>query len=177
MPMAQGSFQSTIDEANVNYDIAAGHDHDGSNSKAIVGFVPVGTVIDWLKSFTNTPALPAQFVECNGQTLSDSDSVYNGQVIPNLNGDNRFMRGNSTSGGVGGNESVTLTDNELPAHIHSISNRQNTNVDHQHGTPFVAGEPVGVSGTSSANTDSTGSGNSFDIKPKFYNTVKILRIK
>lgn len=64
--------------------------------------VPIGAVIAWLKSFTNTPALPGNFVECNGQVLSDGDSVYNGQTIPDLNGDNRFLRGNSTSGGTGG---------------------------------------------------------------------------
>jgi hypothetical protein len=41
---------------------------------------PIGAVIAWLKSYTNTPALPDSWVECNGQTLSDAYSVYNGQV-------------------------------------------------------------------------------------------------
>ena len=44
------------------------------------------------------PALPSGFVECNGQTLSDANSPFNGMVIPNLNGDNRFLKGDSTSG-------------------------------------------------------------------------------
>ncbi len=66
---------------------------------------PIGSIVAWLKSYANTPALPSGWVECNGQTLSDADSVYNGQAIPNLNGDNRFLRGNSTSGGTGGEES------------------------------------------------------------------------
>jgi len=48
--------------------------------------VPVGVIIAWHKSFANTPALPDGWVECNGQTLSDGDSPYDGQVIPNLNG-------------------------------------------------------------------------------------------
>lgn len=49
---------------------------------------PIGSVISWLKNLgtTHTPTLPDGWVECNGQTLSDSDSPYNGDVIPNLNG-------------------------------------------------------------------------------------------
>jgi hypothetical protein len=68
------------------------------------GIVPVGGVIAWLKSFTNTPSLPDGYVECNGQVLSDSDSVYNGQTIPDLNSGtyHRFLRGAATSGGTGG---------------------------------------------------------------------------
>ena len=45
-----------------------------------VGMVPVGTVLPWLKTFTSTPALDDRFVECNGQTLSDGDSVYDTQT-------------------------------------------------------------------------------------------------
>ena len=77
---------------------------------------PIGSVIAWLKSYTNTPqTLPAGWVECDGATLSDADSVYNGQVIPDLNGGNRFLRGDATSGGTGGA----------------------TTSSHQHDTPFI----------------------------------------
>jgi len=55
-------------------------------SASIVGVVPVGAVVAWHKSFPNTPALPSSFVECNGQTINDSDSPYNGQTAPDLNG-------------------------------------------------------------------------------------------
>jgi hypothetical protein len=72
--------------------------------KVVSVLPPIGAVMAWLKSYTNTPALPAGWVECNGQTLSDADSVYNGQVIPNLNSANRFLRGNTTSGSTGGAE-------------------------------------------------------------------------
>lgn len=65
---------------------------------------PIGAVLPWLKSFTNTPVLPVGWVECSGQVLSDSESVYDGQTIPDLNGDNRFLRGSSTSGSTGGSE-------------------------------------------------------------------------
>lgn len=67
---------------------------------------PIGSVIAWLKSYTNTPALPSGWVECNGQTLSDAGSVYNGQVIPDLNGylvtTQRFLRGSTSTGSIGG---------------------------------------------------------------------------
>jgi len=68
---------------------------------------PIGSIMAWLKSFTGTPSLPSNWVECNGQVLDDADSVYNGETIPNLNGDNRFLRGESTSGGIGGSETHT----------------------------------------------------------------------
>ena len=66
--------------------------------------VPVGIILPWLKSYTNTPALPAVYVECSGQTLSDSDSVYDGQVIPDLNATIQ-VSSTATSGGAS-----TLTD-------------------------------------------------------------------
>ena len=74
---------------------------------------PVGTILAWHKSLTGTPGLPAsgEWVECNGQTLSDAQSPYNTQVIPNLNGDaaganspgqtaklSMFLRGGLNSG-------------------------------------------------------------------------------
>lgn len=71
----------------------------------VVG-VPVGTILSWAKDLTGGRTIPNTFVECNGQTLSDSDSVYNGVVIPNLNGTTEatklFLRGSTTSGGTGG---------------------------------------------------------------------------
>lgn len=63
---------------------------------------PIGAIFPWLKSFTNTPALPSTFIECNGQVINDAASVYNGQNAPNLNGNNYFLMGNATSGVTGG---------------------------------------------------------------------------
>jgi hypothetical protein len=65
---------------------------------------PLGSVLAWLKSLAHTPALPDGWVECNGQTLSDASSPYNGDTIPNLNGEvagglkGQFLRGHSSSG-------------------------------------------------------------------------------
>lgn len=75
----------------------------------------VGHVSAFLKSLTNTPSLTSRMVECNGQTLSDAQSVYNGVVIPNLNasggGTKRFLRGSTTSGSTGGSETHNHTFN------------------------------------------------------------------
>jgi hypothetical protein len=72
------------------------------------GNVPVGCIIAWHKSLSGTPSLPAGWEECNGQTISDASSPYNGQAIPDLNGGTtsssgdasrgRFLRGHSSSG-------------------------------------------------------------------------------
>lgn len=64
--------------------------------------LPIGTILPWAKTLTGTPALPANFVECNGQVLNDAGSIYNGLTMPALNAANRFLRGNTTSGGTGG---------------------------------------------------------------------------
>ena len=62
---------------------------------------PVGTIVAY-----NNGTIPAGWVECNGGTISDAGSVYNGQTAPDLNGttdaDSLFLRGNTTSGGTGG---------------------------------------------------------------------------
>jgi hypothetical protein len=81
---------------------------------AYVGVVPVGAVISWLKTLTNCPALDDRFVECNGQVLSDADSVFNGVTLPNLNGNLNVLYGKSTSG-------TTRTEDFLPVHNHNLA--------------------------------------------------------
>ncbi len=72
--------------------------------------LPVGSVVAWSKSMPGTPALHPSWVECNGQVLSDPNSPYDGQTIPDLNGGvstPRFLRGGNSSGAVGGTEEHT----------------------------------------------------------------------
>lgn len=68
---------------------------------------PIGTVIARTTYYAKTPSLPQGWVECNGQTISDSDSMYNNKTVPNLNGsiitgNSRFIRSAYTSGQFGG---------------------------------------------------------------------------
>jgi hypothetical protein len=72
-----------------------------------IGIVPIGGVVAWLKTLTGCPALLPNWVECNGQVLSDGESPFNTQTIPNLNnsgggGAYGFLRGSTTSGTTGG---------------------------------------------------------------------------
>ena len=69
-----------------------------------IGDVPIGGIVSWAKTLSGVPNLAEGWVECDGAVLVDALSTLNGQTIPDLNGDNRFMRGNSTSGGTGGSE-------------------------------------------------------------------------
>ncbi len=73
---------------------------------ALANLVPIGGVIPWFKDTPGVPALPANFVECNGQFLSDAESPLNGQLMPDINtGAQRFIRGGVNSGAVGGIDS------------------------------------------------------------------------
>jgi hypothetical protein len=60
--------------------------------------IPIGGIIWWYKNLTGVPALPSGWVECNGQVLDDSESLLNGQTIPNINGSGYFIRGSATAG-------------------------------------------------------------------------------
>jgi len=108
------------------------------------------------ESFT-APSINDGWVECNGQTLSDADSVYNGQTIPDLNGDNRFLRGNSTSGGTGGVETLDLS------HTHSVNWRYE----------FDTYPEAYLATSINANTAFSATNN----KPPYYEIVWIMRVK
>lgn len=133
--------------------------------------LPIGSIIPWHKDFANTPALPDNFLECNGQVISDAESPYDGQTLPDLNGENRFLRGNSSSGGKGGESEVTLEIAEMPAHNHAM----NTNLMDTY--PGVGPYTVARDDNQPTTTGSKGGGNAHENKPPFFNTVWVMRIK
>lgn len=140
------------------------------------GRSPIGSVLAWLKDYTNTPALPYGWVECDGGVLSDGDSVYDGQVIPDLNGGNRFLRGNSTSGGTGGSETASH-DHIAPVGLES----SNMNINAKYGDTIVGsvtnstvGRDSSGTGTSTLSKTSTTAPNN---KPPYYEVVWIMRVK
>ncbi len=80
---------------------------------------PIGSIIPWHKSLNLSITLPEQWVECNGQTISDTDSPFNGQAIPDLNGEGRFLRGGTTSG--------EYQEDQMQSHKHNDSGHQHQN--------------------------------------------------
>lgn len=84
--------------------------YDGVNWREM-GAPPIGSIQAWHKSLAGTPLLPYGWEECNGQTIADPESPYNGQALPDLNGNTLFLRGSAISGN-------TQVD-ELRSHDHS----------------------------------------------------------
>ena len=110
---------------------------------------PIGCVQAWLKDFPGVPALPSSWAECNGQVLSDAASPLNGHTLPDLNGQQRFLRGASASGGTGGSDTLNL------------------------------GGEITVDSNLDANTTSAASAPQPDlpILPSYYEVVWVMRIK
>ena len=128
--------------------------------KAIIdaGSAPVGSVAAWLKSFPNTPPLPAGWAECNGQVLADAASPYDGQALPDLNGVLGgipcFLRGATNSGGTGGSE----------AHTHGVDLNVNGG-SAQQGADLVLVPPGSYNTTPASNL------------PTYYQVVWAVRVK
>lgn len=138
------------------------------------GLVPVGSVVSWAKTLSGVPqTLSSNFVECDGSVLSDATSPLNGVTIPDLNGDNRFMRGSTTSGATGGEDTHVLTDAEMPNHTHGIGRASGNSVTTNYGRALngftsLSGDIV---------TSSAGSGAAHENRPPYYEIVWIMRIK
>ncbi len=129
-----------------------------------LGFVPIGSIVAWHKSFANTPPLPANFVECNGQVLSDPGSPYNGQTIPDLNATGRFIRGGASSG------TLQPYATALPT----------TPFTHSHNAPVTSGSggsPVGVVGSGGAMITGGWAGGDAETRPINISMVWIMRVK
>ena len=81
---------------------------------------PIGSTVDWFGSITGCPTLPAGWQLCDGAQILDQRSPMYLQFTPPLNtGSNRFIRGNITSGGTGGADTVTLAEAEIPILAHT----------------------------------------------------------
>jgi hypothetical protein len=73
------------------------------------GATPIGGVVAWFKNKPGVPPLPPNFLECNGQTVSDPESPLDGVTLDDLNGAGHFLRGGNTSGQVGGSDTFAIT--------------------------------------------------------------------
>ena len=137
-----------------------------------IGDVPIGGIVSWAKTLSGVPNLAEGWVECDGAVLVDALSPLNGQTIPDLNGDNRFLRGNSTSGGTGGSETHS--------HVSAVAiEGSEVEVTDDWGTTAQSG--VGVS---SIIRDSSTTGDYMFSKtkttstlPTYYGVVWIMRVR
>jgi hypothetical protein len=121
--------------------------------------VPIGGVVAWMKTLASVPAFPSEFVECNGQVLSDAGSPLNGITLPDLNNAQRFLRGASASGGTGGADEHTHQMQDLDGdhgHFTSVST-STTDV-----TALIPGSYTTQSGSS---------------LPSYYEVVWVMRVK
>ena len=126
----------------------------------------LGTIKAWHKDMTGMIANPltAFWVECNGQTLSDTESSFNTQTIPDLNTGNveenysYFLRGHSASG---------LTETSQ-------------NKAHTHDFAYSAGS-TGSTAPETADPDSgnltTASSGGTEARPMAFTVVWIMKIK
>jgi len=101
---------------------------------------PVGSMKSWLRPDATVP-LPSGWLVCDGTTVVDASSSFDGKAIPDLRG--RFPRGHSTltnasfpadmayfAGGTipsGGVDSIALS------HSHSVPNHSHNVNSHSHG--------------------------------------------
>jgi len=153
-----GGTAADADEVNANFtDIENQFNDSTPTYNTLPHICPIGSVAAWLKNLgtTHTPALPTGWEECNGQVLSDADSVYDGDTLPDLNanaGTERFLRGAATSGAEGGAET----------HTHTVTPPVNSN---QGGT-------TNTGWRNGAKTSSAGSS-----LPSYHSVVWIMRVK
>ncbi len=142
------------------------------------GIMPIGSIIAWAGNLSGVPVLPDGWVMANGQNLSDSQSPLNGIFLPNLNGNNSFLRGNQTSSGdEGGQSTVALTVAELAEHRHPEAEANNfiTDASTQQATSTLIGATVNTGKT--GNTGVEGSGTAHENKPPYFDVIWIIRIK
>jgi hypothetical protein len=59
---------------------------------------PIGVIVAWLKNFSGVPSLSGNWVECNGQTITDAGSPYYNIAAPAINSPQSFLMGFETSG-------------------------------------------------------------------------------
>jgi len=114
-----------------------------------------------------TPRLQANWKECDGTAISDSDSPFNGQNLPNLNGGSVeenysfFLRGHSSSG------LTETSQNKSHSHVIDILDTHTTSGGHD----YLQG--VG----SGNNTTGTATSGGSEARPMAYTVVWIMRIK
>lgn len=119
-----------------------------------IGDAPIGSILAWAKTLAGVPNLAEGWVECDGSVLVDAQSSLNGQTLPDLNG-GVFMRGDTTSGGTGGSDTM--------AHTHTLTGNAE----------------LVITGAAQWRIDSktTSAASNTENRPPYYNVVWIMRVR
>ncbi|MCP4138637.1 MAG: hypothetical protein GY754_47210 [bacterium] len=132
---------------------------------------PVGSIQAWHKNMTGTPNIPTEWVECNGQIINDSESVYNGLAAPNLNspvysGNSKgmFLRGYTQSG--------LFEEDTFELHSHTY-----TYTEAASGPAMFGGGPRRANVGTAATPKPTTEAGSDETRPSNMSVVWIMRIK
>ncbi len=163
------------------------------NQNFVMVNAPVGTIVAWHKSLPGVPQdLPENWVECNGQTIDDPESLLNGQSAPDLNhpynglsyySEGVFLRGHTVSG--------IFEEDMMQGHWHSDANHAHTlEITHQDAPDYngLPGGPLGAitktTSWASANVRSPSNDTAhgdprtgFETRPVNMSVVWIMKIK
>lgn len=132
--------------------------------------IPIGSIIAWHKSLPGVPqVLLDNWLECNGQVVTNQNSPVYGQTLPNLNGQGRFLRGGSTSG--------ILQNHAFENHQHTQNASTSTTGGAQAGSlyDFTAGS--GLQSTNVLTTVASTGNAATETRPINMTVVWIIRIK
>lgn len=124
--------------------------------------VPIGSIIPFHKDFANNVSLPPEFEECDGTTINDADSPLDGLTKPDLQGSDRFLRGNTSTGGIGGRKDMDIS--------FQFTGREDVSDDEA-----MIGATINGVSKQSENFDDI----SFNVEnqPKYFDVVMAIRIK
>lgn len=148
--------------------------HDKFSTLTALNSVPIGTIMAWHKNLPNTPSLKLGWAECNGQVLSDPQSPYHGQTLPNLNGEGRFLRGSNLSGTLQEMDwksfSIRSTPNHAPAQQNLLVPKNGWAGQGVYGSVFGVAGPHGINDMNFMFDDS-------EVRPKNMSVVWIIKVK
>jgi len=122
--------------------------------------IPIGTILAW----DGQGVLLPNFVGCNGQVINDPASPYNGKKLNDLNGENRFLRGNAIPGEIGGTGGSNT-------HIHKIADPSWSKLNNSNSTGSSYGEILKKQSLITQPSLSS------DSLPPYINIIWVIRIK
>jgi hypothetical protein len=133
--------------------------------------VPVGGIVPFHKDIDNDVLIPSNFVECNGQTIQEGPLA--GTQAPDLNSNNRFLRGNSSSGASGGAEQVAISQSEMASHTHEPFPWADAATGTQDALSIGADDGSSATGI----IPTKGSDSAHENRPPYFDVTYIMRVK